>query len=62
MEYYKGYVFPEQSRLGYYSSGVMLRPAVRFAEGKASLTARISWEFVTEKARNEYRRVIDLIR
>ncbi|WP_054694776.1 hypothetical protein [Syntrophomonas palmitatica] len=61
-EYYKGYVFPDQSRLGYYSSGTMLQPMVRFTDGKASLKAEISWEFDTAKNRSEYRRVIDLIR
>lgn len=60
--YYKGYVFPEQSKLGYHTSGVMISPALLFKDGLASFNAEISWEFDTGIQRDYYERVIDLIR
>jgi len=41
--YYQGYVFPSHSRLGFDSSGLMIRPQIPLAEGGLSFKVRWSW-------------------
>ncbi|MEA1962345.1 MAG: hypothetical protein U9N81_13940 [Bacillota bacterium] len=43
-QYYQGMVFPDQSRLGYHSSGVMLKPFMPFQKGRAEFGVTISWK------------------
>jgi hypothetical protein len=56
--YYKNYVFPEQSRLGYHSSGLMIRPAIRFQDGEALCRINISWEMDTDFQEKDYEQFI----
>ena len=42
--YYAGLVFPEQSRLSYNSSGLMLRPVILFRDGLAEFSLKQSWQ------------------
>ncbi len=60
--YYRDYVFPEQSRLSYHTSGLMIRPWIPFVGGQASLTVNITWGFDIEGNQELYREVIPLIR
>lgn len=59
--YYQDLVFPEQSRLGFHSSGLMLRPALEFVDGRARLQVDISWEFQTTRSKKDYVQALDLI-
>ena len=60
--YYQGYVFPDQSKLGYHTSGIMISPVVMLEQGQASFDAGISWELDTGAQKTDYERTIDLIR
>jgi len=60
--YYEGYVFPDQSKLGYHTSGVMISPVVMIEQGRASLDACITWDLDTGAQKTDYERIIDLIR
>lgn len=60
--YYRDYVFAEQSRLSYHTSGLMLRPWIPFDRGQASLVVNITWEFQAEGHQDWYREVFNLIR
>jgi len=60
--YYRDYVFAEQSRLSYHTSGLMLCPWVPFDRGQASLEVNITWKFQAEGNQDRYREVFPLIR
>ncbi len=59
--YYKNYVFPEQSQLGYHSSGLMIRPFIRFENGIAACNIGISWELDTDVKEHDYEQFIWLV-
>lgn len=59
--YYKNYVFPDQSRLGYHSSGLMIRPAIRFQDGQADCKIGISWKMETDFNENDYQQFFWLV-
>lgn len=59
--YYQDLVFPEQSRLGFHSSGLMLKPELEFVDGRAGLQVDITWEFQTTRTKEDYAKVLDLI-
>ncbi|NLW92298.1 MAG: hypothetical protein GXY34_11955 [Syntrophomonadaceae bacterium] len=60
--YYQGYVFPDQSRLGYHTSGVMICPVIVLEQGQGSFDACITWDFDTSAQKTDYERIIDLIK
>lgn len=60
-QYYKNYVFPEQSQLGYHSSGLMLRPGIRFQEGKVVCTIKIDWDLDSRIQESDYEQVFWLV-
>jgi hypothetical protein len=59
--YYKNYVFPEQSQLGYHSSGLMIRPFLHFQNGEAACNIDISWELDTAFEEKNYEQFIWLV-
>jgi len=60
--YYQGYVFPDQSKLGYHTSGIMISPVVTFEQGRASFDVCITWDLDTAAQKTDYERTIDLIK
>lgn len=60
--YYRDYVFADQSQLSYHTSGLMLRPWIPFDRGQASLTVNVTWKFQVEGNQEMYREVLPLIR
>lgn len=60
-EYYKDYVFENQSNLGYHTSGIMLKPNIKTKNGATNFTIHINWELDTEKNKNNYSQLFDLI-
>lgn len=60
--YYQDYVFPEQSRLSYHTSGLMLRPWIPFDRGQAFLSVNINWMFEAQGNQEIYREVLPLIK
>lgn len=59
--YYQDYVFEDQSRLGYHSSGLSILPLVAVKDGRASIEVVTSWEFDYKIGRVQYGRVCHLI-
>jgi hypothetical protein len=59
--YYEGLVFPEQSRLGYNSSGIMIVPYVPFVTGQAGIKIIMTWELDSQVREEDYTQVIKLI-
>ena len=59
--YYKNYVFPEQSQLGYHSSGIMIRPFMRFENGKAACEILIRWDLDTDFKEHDYKQFVWLV-
>lgn len=59
--YYKNYVFPEQSRQGYHSSGLMIRPGIGFRNGEVSCNIKIGWEMDTSADIRDYEEVFWLV-
>lgn len=60
--YYIDMVFPEQSRLSYNSSGLMLRPAILFKDGRAEFTVTQSWQLDVKAEAERYGMRIPLIK
>ena len=59
--YYSGHVFPEQSRLGYDSSGLLVRPGVGVTNGYADFKAELRWQLDGMREPNQFRHVIRLL-
>ncbi|MGE5544539.1 MAG: hypothetical protein ACM3UW_06145, partial [Bacillota bacterium] len=59
--YYRGYVFPTHSELGYNASGLLIRPYVEVNGGQASFQVRFSWQLGSGPQRDEYRHVLQLL-
>lgn len=59
--YYKNYVFPEQSRQGYHSAGIMIRPELGFCEGKVSCSIILEWEMDSSVQVSDYKEVFWLV-
>lgn len=59
--YYENMVFPGQSRLGYYTSGIMLKTPILLKDKQVKFECEISWGFDIEE-KNIYDDIIDLIK
>jgi hypothetical protein len=59
--YYRGYVFPTHSELGYDASGLLIRPYIEISEGQASFQVEFSWQLGGGPRRDEYRHVLHLL-
>lgn len=59
--YYEGQVFPDQSRLGYDSSGVMIRPFIKLENTDVSLAVRMYWQFACSDRPDEYDEALILL-
>lgn len=59
--YYEGYVNDEQSRLGYHTSGLAIRPKISFKNGEACLKVEISWQFDVHLQSDEREKVVELL-
>ncbi len=59
--YYKDLVFAGQSRLGYQSSGIMLKPYIPLQEGVAEFAVDISWQLDCQIKANNYQQSVKLI-
>ncbi|MGS0764375.1 hypothetical protein [Syntrophomonas curvata] len=59
--YYKNYVFPEQSRQGYHSAGLMIRPVIGFRNGEANCSIAIGWEMDSSARTGDYEEVFWLV-
>lgn len=59
--YYRDYVFEEQSRLGYHTSGLLLEPLVALKEGENQFKVDISWLFDIKADRGKYQHLYELI-
>ena len=59
--YYQDYVYEEQSRLSYHTSGLMLRPWIPFDRGQASLEVQVTWELDAQGDPGIYEEVLPLI-
>ncbi len=59
--YYKDYVFEDQSRLGYHSSGLAILPSIPLTDNKAFLETKIRWELNTAAKAEDYSKVCYLI-
>ncbi len=60
-EYYKEYVFENQSSLGYHTSGIMLNPIIKITEEMRSFEVGVNWELDSTRSREDYTQVFDLI-
>ncbi len=60
-EYYKDYVFENQSDLGYHTSGVLIKPIIKVTAGQANLLVNIGWQLDTDKNENNYSGLYSLI-
>lgn len=59
--YYEGYVFPEQSRLGMHTSGLMIEPHFSFRDEKAEFEVSMDWRFGARIWKEEYCAVIPMV-
>ena len=59
--FYQGHVFPSQSRLGYESSGLMIRPFVKLLQGHAQFQVRWSWRLGEGISKNDYGATFSLL-
>ncbi len=59
--YYRGYVFPTHSELGYDASGLLIRPYIEIIGGQASFQVEFSWQLGDGPERGEYRHVLQLL-
>lgn len=59
--YYRDYVFEGQSRLGYHTSGLMVRPQVSFQNREALFSVRLTWNFDVEGDTGSYEEMLPLI-
>ncbi|SHH00455.1 hypothetical protein SAMN02745221_01460 [Thermosyntropha lipolytica DSM 11003] len=59
--YYQGYVNDEQSRLGYHTSGLAVKPKIAFKDGEAFLKVDISWEFDVKWEADPKAKVVELL-
>ncbi|MGE5396816.1 MAG: hypothetical protein ACM3MK_04690 [Chitinophagales bacterium] len=60
-EYYRNHVFPEQSRLSYDSSGIMIRPGISIKPGENLFTATMTWSFGSNDDSKEYEEKVILL-
>ncbi|HNX28972.1 MAG TPA: hypothetical protein PKN87_06120 [Syntrophomonadaceae bacterium] len=59
--YYRDYVFEDQSRLGYHSSGLAILPALPLIDNIAFIETEIKWELNTAVKAEDYKKVCCLI-
>ena len=59
--YYKDYVFEDQSRLGYHSSGLAILPALPLIDNKAFIEVAMNWEFNFPVKEERYNKICHLI-
>lgn len=60
-EYYKTYVFENQSSLGYHTSGILINPLITAEGGQISFEVVATWELDTAKSEKDYQQVFNLI-
>jgi hypothetical protein len=60
--YYRDYVFEEQSGLSYHTSGLMLRPWIPFDKGEAYLAVQVNWRFDAQGNQDIYGEILPLIK
>lgn len=59
--YYRNYVFEDQSRLSYHTSGIMICPLVAFEKGQALFSTRVTWQLDAQGDPGSYAEVLPLI-
>jgi hypothetical protein len=59
--YYRDYVFAEQSRLGYHTSGLLIEPLVSLQKKQEQFQVDISWLFNVNSDRSQYQHHFELI-
>lgn len=59
--YYKDYVFAQQSRLGYYTSGLLMEPLIPVEPGETSFQVDIFWSFAASEDRSSYQYLYELV-
>lgn len=60
-EYYKEYVFENQSNLGYHTSGIMISPIIPISGDKRDFEVSINWKLDSNKRYADYVQVFELI-
>ncbi|NLB88904.1 MAG: hypothetical protein GX790_06710, partial [Syntrophomonadaceae bacterium] len=60
-EYYKNYVFENQSSLGYHTSGISIIPIITAEGSKITFEVTTTWELDTIKDKKAYQQVFNLI-
>ncbi|QGT99247.1 hypothetical protein SYNTR_0654 [Candidatus Syntrophocurvum alkaliphilum] len=60
-QYYKDYIFKEQSELEYHTSGIMLKPYVPFKGESCNFKVDMSWDFNLNNNINYYQKKYNLI-
>lgn len=60
-EYYEGYVFPDQSSLGYHTSGIRIEPSIRMQEGQAKYRMTMGLDMNVEVSEGDYAQKVSLI-
>ncbi|MGE5380111.1 MAG: hypothetical protein ACM3NT_03485 [Methylocystaceae bacterium] len=60
-QYYSGFVFPDQSKLGMHTSGLLLEPYVEFRNGRAEFEVSMDWRFGTRIWKEEFSAVIPMV-
>ncbi|HEX3011379.1 MAG TPA: hypothetical protein VHQ70_04970 [Syntrophomonadaceae bacterium] len=58
--YYRDYVFEQQSRLGYHTSGLLVEPLIPL-ENETQFQVDIRWVFNTKADRGKYRNLYELV-
>ncbi|MGE5405900.1 MAG: hypothetical protein ACM3PP_13305 [Candidatus Saccharibacteria bacterium] len=56
--YYRGHVFPDQSKLGFDSSGIMIKPYIRMNNGECRFESKLSWEFNSHTREKDYQDIV----
>ncbi|MBO8158346.1 hypothetical protein [Thermosyntropha sp.] len=59
--YYKEYIYDEQSKLGYHTSGLAINPYVAFQEGRADFKVENSWRFAVIPETDDKEGVVELL-
>ena len=59
--YYEGYVFPDQSHLGYHTSGIRIQPWVALQNGQAEYRMAFTLEMNTARSSEDYAQTVSLI-
>ncbi|MGE5415605.1 MAG: hypothetical protein ACM3UZ_02345 [Acidobacteriota bacterium] len=56
--YYRGHVFPDQSKLSFDSSGIMIKPYIKMNNGECRFECKLGWEFNSQTREEDYADIV----